>query len=71
MKRCVTGSNAATSEAIKYSPIPIPITKGLPFLHATKVLGSVKLIIPSAYAPSNLVMVCLTAVNKLSVDSNA
>ncbi len=40
MKRWVTGSKAQTSEAMKFSPKPSPITKGLPKRAATSRLGS-------------------------------
>ncbi len=52
MNRCVTGSNAGTPLATKFSPMPRPMTSGLAMRVTTMRSGSLASNTSSAYAPT-------------------
>ena len=66
MKRRVTGSSAATSEATKFSSSPSPMTTGQPSRARMMRSGSCSLTTASAYAPSSSATVARTALNRSS-----
>ncbi len=71
IKRRVTGNSAIWSEAIKFSPNPKPITRGLPERATTTRLGSSLSMITVPYAPWNSFTALCTARNSVSPVFNA
>ena len=61
----VYSRTAGMSEAIKFSPFPSPIIKGLPFLMAKILSGSNVEITPIAYAPFNFLTTLKDVVKRL------
>jgi len=64
MNRRVTGNSAATSEATKFSSLPMPMTAGQPARAITMQSGSLPHMTASEYAPCSSATVFRTAANR-------